>query len=412
MTVSPPARLWAGRVTALLGIVLVATSLRTAATSLSPIVDIVAADIPLDAIGLGVLGMLPPIMFALAGVFAPRIAHRLGLELFLVIAVVAMVAGLLARALAGEYALLFSGTLVALAAAGVGNILLPPIVKRYFPDRIGLLTSVYASCVALGTVLPPALAFPLAEGAGWPLSLGTWALLALLSLPPWVILLLRARRSARASTDAAPEVEEPEPTMVGRVWYSRVAWSIAMLFVLSSFQAYSMFAWLPKMLVDHAGVPELEAGFLLAYWGIIGMGASISAPILAARLSNVGWVIHAGAAGFVLGYLGLLLAPGVSPWFWVTLCGFGQLIFPAGLALINLRTRTHDGAIALSGFVQSVGYTFAALGPLLVGVLHDLTGAWSASLGLLVACSALFVYFGIVLRKRIFVEDETSRPRR
>lgn len=404
-----PVPLWAGRTLALLGIVLVASNLRTAATSLSPIVGVVTSDIPLDATGLGILGMLPPIMFALAGLVAPRLSHRIGLERFLLIAMAAMTAGLVARALSAEYSLLFLGTLVALAAAGVGNILLPPIVKRYFPDRVGLVTSLYATCVSLGTVLPPAFAFPIADLAGWRASLGVWAILALLSLPPWIRVLLQGRKRSRAAAlDPVPELEEPAPGMIGRVWHSRIAWAIAIVFSLTSFQAYSMFAWIPKLLVDQAGVSELEAGLLLAFWGLIGMVASVVAPILSARLRNVGWILHVGGVGFVLGYLGLLFAPGVTPWLWIGLCGIGQGIFPACLALINLRTRTHEGSIALSGFAQAVGYTLAALGPLLVGLLHDATGGWAASLLLLAGSSALFVYFGFVLRRPRFVEDETA----
>lgn len=406
MTLPRSVPLWAGRTLALLGIVLVSISLRTAATSLSPIVAAVSADIPLGALGLGVLGMLPPIMFAIAGVAAPRLARRWGLERFLILAIGLMVAGLAARAIAGEYWMLFLGTLAALAAAGVGNILLPPIVKRYFPDRIGLMTSIYATGIALGSALPPAIAFPIADAADWRISLGVWALLAFLSLPPWIAALLQNRRISRVAVDVAPEVEQPAAGMIGRVWHSREAWSIAIVFSLTSFQAYSLFAWLPQLLVGQVGVGELEAGLLLAFWGILGMAASVVTPILAARLSNVGWILHAGAAGFVIGYLGLLFAPGVSPWLWILMCGVGQVIFPACLALINLRTRTHEGSIALSGFAQSVGYIIAALGPLLVGVLHALTGGWAASLGLLAATSALFVYFGIVLRKPRYVEDD------
>ncbi len=409
MTRPAPRALLAGRTLAFLGIVLVSASLRTAATSLSPIVGAVGSEIRLDVVGLGILGMLPPVMFALAGLLAPRISHRLGLERFLILAIAAMVVGLAARAVAGEYGLLFAGTLVALAAAGVGNILLPPLVKRYFPDRVGLMTSLYATCVSLGTVLPPAFAFPVADLAGWRTSLAVWAVLAFLSLPPWISVLIQNRRRVRAAAlGPEPEPEEPSPGMIGRVWHSKIAWTLAIVFSITSFQAYSMFAWLPAMLVDQAGVSELEAGLLLAFWGVLGMITSILAPILSARLSNVGWILHVGGAGFVLGYLGLLLAPGVSPWLWISLCGIGQGIFPACLALINLRTRTHEGSIALSGFAQSIGYTLAALGPLLVGVLHDLTGGWGASLVLLAATSALFVYFGVVLRRPRFVEDETA----
>ncbi len=403
--------LWAGRTLVLIGIILVSANLRTAATSLSPIVDNVSLDIPLDAVGLGVLGMLPPIMFASAGLFAPRMAHKWGLEKAIVMAIVAMIIGFSARALVSEYWGLFAGTLLALAAAGAGNILLPPIVKRYFPDRIGLVTSLYATAVALGTTLPPVTAYPIADAAGWRMSLAVWAMLAIVSLPPWLAVLAKRRRSLRVATDAAPELEEVEPAILGRIWHSRVAWAITLVFALTSFQAYSLFAWLPKLLVDQVGVSALEAGVLLGFWGVLGMAASFTAPILVARLSNVGWVMHVGAAGFILGYLGLWFAPGVSPWLWVALCGVGQIIFPACLALINLRTRTHEGSIALSGFAQAIGYFIAALGPLLVGVLHDATGGWVSSLALLTGAAVLFIYFGVVLRTPRFVEDDIAQTK-
>lgn len=400
--------LWAGRAIVMIGIILVSVNLRTAATSLSPIVREVAHDIPLSAVGLGLLGMLPPIMFASAGFFAPRLARKLGLEGAVIASILAMMVGFSARALVSEYWGLFAGTLIALAAAGAGNILLPPIVKRYFPDRIGLVTSIYATAVAVGTTLPPATAYPIAEAAGWRSSLAVWVFLAVVSLPPWIAVLAKRRRTMLVVADNAPELEEPEPSMVGKISHSRVAWAIAIVFALTSFQAYSLFAWLPQLLIDYVGVSALEAGLILAFWGAMGMVASFIAPILVARLSNVGWVLYIGAAGFVFGYLGLLFAPGVSPWLWAGLCGVGQIIFPACLALINLRTKTHDGSIALSGFAQAIGYSIAALGPLLVGLLHDLTGGWVASLILLAGTAAVFVYFGVVLRTPRCVEDELA----
>lgn len=404
----PVLPLWAGRTVVLIGIVLVSANLRTAATSLSPIVDDVSRDIPLGVAELGLLGMLPPIMFASAGLFAPRVARKLGLEVAVVALIIAMVVGFSARALVSDYWGFFAGTLLALAAAGAGNILLPPIVKRYFPDRIGLVTSLYATAVAVGTTLPPITAYPIASASSWRMSLAVWAMLAIVSLPPWIAVLAQRRRSLRVELDVAPELEEPEPALMGRIWHSRVAWAITIVFALTSFQAYSLFAWLPQLLVDQVGVSALEAGLLLGFWGTLGMVASFVAPILVARLSNVGWVMHIGAAGFILGYLGLLLAPGVSPWLWIALCGVGQIIFPACLALINLRTRTHEGSIALSGFAQGIGYLIAALGPLLVGLLHDVTGGWLASLSLMSGAAVLFIYFGIVLRKPRFVEDDLA----
>ncbi len=129
--------LLAGPTLALIGILLVALNLHIAVTAISPIAVQISSDIPLDNLGLSVIGTLRPIAFALAGIFGASIARKLGLEPFLIIAAVAMVIGHLMRALAGDYPVLFLGSVLALTGMGVGSVLLPPVVKKYFPDGSG-----------------------------------------------------------------------------------------------------------------------------------------------------------------------------------------------------------------------------------------------------------------------------------
>ncbi len=75
-----PLPLWAGRTAALLGILLVAVNLRSAVAALSPIIDQISRDIPLDPVVLGIIGAAPPVTFALMGLFTPWLSRRLGLE--------------------------------------------------------------------------------------------------------------------------------------------------------------------------------------------------------------------------------------------------------------------------------------------------------------------------------------------
>ena len=402
--------LWRGRVVALLAILLIALSLRSAVAAISPIVEEVSRDIPLTSVGLGVIGMLPPVFFALAGLIAPPIARRIGLEAALVVAVIVMVAGHLVRAFAGNYAVLLAGTALALVGMGIGNVLLPPAVKRYFPDRIGVVTATYATLMSVSTAIPALLAAPLADSIGWRFSLGVWSGLALVALVPWMVLLTRHR--AASAIEVTPELEEPAPAIVSRIWRSPTALAITLAFAVSSFNAYAAFAWLPEILRDIAGVDAVVAGSLLALFSFAGLPASIIAPILVARLKNAGLIIYAGVAFFVLGYAGLLIAPGTATWLWVLLIGLGPILFPVCLVLINSRTRGHEGSVALSGFAQGVGYTIGALGPLLVGVLHDFTGGWTAPLVFLFATGLTAVVAGAVIGRGGFVEDElAAHPR-
>ncbi len=135
---------------------------------------------------------------------------------------------------------------------------------------------------------------------------------------------------------------------------------------------------------------------------------ALIAPLLVARLPNVGWLIAAGIASFVLGYLGLLFAPETLTLLWVLLIGSGSILFPVTLVLINVRTRTQGGTVALSGFAQGVAYALGALGPLLVGLLHDVSGGWTLPLLFLIAVTLVAAIPAITLARPAFVEDELA----
>lgn len=400
--------LWAGRSFALIAVVLLALNLRTAVAALSPIVRLIDHDIPLDSAGLGLIGMLPPVAFAASALLAPMFAKRLGLERFVVIAVCAAVLGHLFRALSGSFAALFASTLLVFIGMGIGNVLLPPLVKRYFPDRIGVVTSLYATVMAVGMAAPALVAFPLADELGWRLSLGVWSGLALLSLLPWIGIMLRSRASRAVVTDEEPVIIEPSVVFARHVWHSRTAWLIAVIFGVVSFHVYTMFAWLPEMLIDTAAQTPLAAGALLALYSAIGFPLAIVVPMLAVRLNNVSLLIYAGCTTLVLGYLGLILMPAAAPWLWVALIRLGSLMFPLCLVLINLRSRTPHGSAVLSGFVQGIGYTLAAIGPLLVGLLHGLLGGWLGSYLVLLSTVLAAIVAGILLRKPAYIEDELA----
>jgi CP family cyanate transporter-like MFS transporter len=403
VTAVPVRPLWAGRAAAVVGIVLLALNLRTAVAVLSPILSYVSGDIPLDSIGIGLLGMLAPLAFAASGFLAPVVARRIGLELTTVLACVAMIVGPVVRAVAPSYPVLVLGSVLALAGMGFANILLPPIIKKYFPDRVGLLTGVYVTLMSISASVPPLIAAPLAESAGWRVTIGAWGVLAVGALVPWLIVLLQHRRSL--AEGAVPVVSQ---ALLSRMPRSRVARAIALAFAMTALNVYALFAWLPEIVIDTAGATPAQAGALVALFGIIGLPAGLLAPVLATRVKNIGWVFAAAVGSYVVGYLGLLLAPGAATWLWVLLVGSGPIVFPLCLVLINLRTRSHEGSIALSGFVQGIAYAVGALGPLLIGLLHDLTGGWTVPLAFLLATTLLTLVSAAMLAKPVLVEDELA----
>jgi CP family cyanate transporter-like MFS transporter len=287
---------------------------------------------------------------------------------------------------------------------GVGNVLLPPLVKRYFPDRIGLMTSLYATIMSVSTLLPPLVAVPVADATSWHVAVGMWAVVSLLAIVPWLPLLTR-RRPAGADEDAA----EAPASLTRRIWRSPLAWAMMVAFAVSSLNAYAMFAWLPQLLADVAGTPPAEAGALLSVYAGMGIPAGLLVPLLAARMRNVALLVYAGVACFVIGYAGLILVPSTATIVWVVFAGLGPLLFPLCLVLINQRTRTHAGSVALSGFTQGLGYVVGACGPLAVGVIHQSTGSWTIALIVLTATALAAAVAGAVIARPHFLEDDLDR---
>ncbi|MFC7926383.1 CynX/NimT family MFS transporter [Microbacterium laevaniformans] len=408
MTDPRPRSLWRGRLLALVGVVLVAFSLRSAVAALSPIISEVQADFAVPTWVVGLIGTAPPVCFAVFGIVTPMLERRFGLERLAAASMLIVTAALLARALAMDAVTLLLATTVLFAAVGVGNVVLPPLIKTYFSDRVGTMTALYSALLAMAAFVPPLVAVPVADAAGWRFSLGMWAILALLAVVPWVTLVVRAN-VARTQAPAAVDLDAPAPGVLGRLPRLSLAWALAGTFGISAASVYACFAWLPVVLVDVAGVSHAEAGALLSLFGAMGLPWSIIVPILITRWRRVGVVYAAALIAGLSGVAGMLIAPGTATVLWVVLLGTPQALFPAVLVLIQLRSRTHEGAVALSGFAQSIGYGIAALFPLMFAVVHEATGQWQP---VLVVFGLLFlatIPTGLVVTRPRTIEDEWER---
>lgn len=404
MNDTPVRPLWRGRTLAVVGIVLFAFSLRTAVASLSPVLGQISADFDVSAVVIGLIGTAPPVCYALFGILTPALERRFGLERVAVVAMLVAALGMALRALAVDAVTLLLSTASIFAAVGVGNVLLPPLVKRYFADRIGLLTTVYSTAMAVATFTPPLVAVPVADASSWRLSLGLWSVFAVAAMIPWTVLLARSRADA-----AADDIEAASPRVFGRLWRLPLAWALTIGFTVSGTFAYTAFAWMPRILVDVAGVTPVAAGALLSLFAAMGLPTSLLVPVLVVRLRATGALFGVSVVSGLAGLAGLLLAPQSAPWLWVVLVGISPLLFPLTLVLLGLRARTHEGAVALSAFVQSVGYAIVAVFPVGIGLLHDATATWTGPLLVLVVVVACAAPAGFIAARPQTIEDEWER---
>ena len=388
---------------AAVAIALLALTLRIAVASLSPLIEVIRQDFSLPPATVGLIGMAPPVAFAVASLVTPAIERRVGLERLVLIAAIGSAAMLALRATAGSAVMLLAATGGVFLAVGAANVLIPAVVKKYFPGRIGLMTTVYSTSMAIATFVPPFVAVPLADAVGWRTTFGLWAAVALTAVVPWVALALRARVSR------ADRLEEPRASVLARVVRVPQTWALVVSFVVTSSVAYTCFAWLPEILRDVAGVNAAEAGGLLALFSFMGLPMSLLVPALVARSKQI-WPFYAVAViGGFAAVAGLLFAPAAAPALWVVLLGFPPMLFPLTLVLFGLRTRSHDTSVALSGIVQCVGYGLTAALPLALGVTHEVTGGWTVGIILIAAVTALAIPSGIMASRNESIEDAWER---
>ena len=383
---------------ALTAIALTATNLRTAVTALAPLVSEIQDDLQVGASLFGVLGMIPTAMFAIAAFALPGLKSRFTTSQLLMAAMLVTAAGQVFRVLGGPTSLV-GGSVLALFAIGITNALLPLAVREYFPNRVAGMSTTYLTTSQIAQSLAPVLAVPLSAWAtqmglsGWRWSLGSWAVLGVLAALTWLPLL----------TTPAPraDVAAPVPAMRIPVWRTPVGIGLGLMFGFTSFATYSLMTFLPQMVTD----PTLGAA-LLGWWSLLGIPLNFIGPWVAARMRNPYPVLVLSSVLFLVGNAGLCFAPMVAPWLWTTLSGLGPLAFTMALTLINVRARTTAGATALSSFGQGLAYTIACMGPLLTGIIVDITGGFSTVFILFLVATACVLGGGFFATRQVHVEDQ------
>lgn len=402
-TTSAPRRTVAvGSVLAVLAVGVIALNLRPGATSVGPLMESVLRAYGQGALAAGLLTALPCLAFGVLGLLAVPIARRLGLTGTVLASMVLVVIGLLLRPLAGSFGMFVALSALVLLGPALGNVLVPAWIKLHGGMRTVALMTLYSVVLAVGGSLGAALAVPLADAvaANWRGSLQAWGLIGVLAVIVWALVLTRTRHDFPPSP--------PRSELTGSLLRSPTAIALTLTFALQSLNAYTQFGMLPQLLTD-AGLSPARAGTLVAMiagWGIVG---GLVMPTVIARARGLHWIVASFGLLTTAGYLGLLLAPAVSPALWACVLGIGGFAFPTVIALLPARTRSPLVTARLSGMAQPLGYILAALGPIAAGTLLGATGSTAVVLIFLAGTGLLLAVAGFRAGLPRTVDDELVR---
>lgn len=366
----------------IVGILVIATTLRVTFTGAAPLLDAIRAEYALTTAQTGLLTTLPLLAFALVSPLAAGIARRFGMERSLFAAMLLICLGIAIRSLPSSI-LLFVGTAVIGCGIALGNVLLPGMLKRDFAGHVAKLTGAYSLTMGAAAALGSALVVPLAQsGAGWHGALLMLMVFPLLALLLW---LPHLRHGAPAQISVSGALHSRA------IWRSALAWQVTLFLGINSLIYYIIIGWLPSILLTQ-GFSEAQAGSLHGLLQLATAAPGLLVPIFLHRLKDQRAIAALVALLCAVGSLGLWLLPAHAA-LWTIIFGFGSgATMILGLTFIGLRASSAHQAAALSGMAQSVGYLLAACGPPLMGKIHDASGDWHLPL---LACGVLAVVMAV-----------------
>ncbi|MBO1198735.1 MFS transporter [Staphylococcus simiae] len=388
----------------MIAIVLIASTLRAPLTSVGPVIDEIKEVMHINNGIAGILTTIPLLIFAIVSPLVSKVTAKLTMSRTITYAMILLIVALILR-VSGDFTLFIVGTILIGIAIAFGNVMLPSYIKWYFPLQIGVTTGIYSGTMNFTAGVGGGLSVPLSEMSplGFRLSLSFWVILAVLALILW---LPRAKNGIKLEQQTAAATEKENVKKVN-ITKSKLAWLVALTMGFQSMVFYTVVAWVPSILVDR-GLSFATAGYLLMLNQFSQVPMTFTFPIIASKLKDQRILVIIITILFLVGF-GLFFTQSL------TLLVIGMII--AGLAMgacfslcmtfFSIRARTHGGSISLSGFGQSIGYLIAAVGPFLVGYLHDLTGSWVSGIIALIIMSILFFIVGYPSAKNKVIEDET-----
>lgn len=371
----------------LLGVVFLGLILRTPITAVGAIVGPLKSILDINNTVAGFITTIPLIAFAIFSPMVAKLSNKVGLEKTILLAAIIITVGLGFRFYINTY-VFFLTTFIVGVGITVGNVLLPGLVKKYYPEKLGVMTGFYAVVMNVGAAVAAGISYPLlstnigGEKFSTGLAVNIWIVIAIINIFIY---------AAMSKNNVVSDVKDTHEKVHGYFKHSKM-WTIMLSMGLQSALFYCSVSWFAEIMISKDFSPE-TAGLLLSISQFAQFPSTFIVPILADKLHNKLIIPTVITIGYIVSLVGMLSTNGnfvLMLTFIVIFALAGGGSFSYVMYLFSAKSRNENEAADISGLAQSGGYLLAAIFPPLLGYIRDISD-WNKALYVLIATSVVLL---------------------
>ena len=376
------------KVIILLGIIFLGMILRTPITSVGAIIGPLKKLLEINNTVAGLITTIPLIAFAIFSPFVAKISNKIGLEKTIFLATIVASIGLLLRFYINA-SVFFVTTFIIGVGITVGNVLLPGLTKKYFPENLGVMTGFYAVIMNVSASIAAGISYPIlntnigGEKFSTGLAVNIWLIISVLNIVIYAIITKNSKS------------ERIEDKKSGGKGYLRSIkmWSVMLSMGLQSALFYCSVSWFAEIMISKGFTPS-EAGLLLSISQFAQFPSTFLVPVLAEKIKNKLIIPIFIALGYVVSLVGMVYIQGNFALMTIYIVLFalaGGGSFSYVMYLFSAKSKNEEEAADISGLAQAGGYWLAAIFPPLLGYIRDVLNWDVAIYILIVTASLLFI---------------------
>ena len=371
----------------ILGVIFLSLILRTPITSVGAILGPLKSILDINNTVAGFITTIPLIAFAIFSPMVAKLSNKAGLEKTLLLAALIISIGLGLRFYINTY-VFFITTFIIGVGITIGNVLLPGLVKKYYPEKLGLMTGFYAVVMNVGAAVAAGISYPIlssnigGEKFSTGLAVNIWIIIAVINIFVY---------TAMSKNSSVSEVKDEHEKVHGYFKYSKM-WTIMLSMGLQSALFYCSVSWFAEIMISKDFSPE-TAGLLLSISQFAQFPSTFIVPILADKVHNKLIIPVVITIGYLVSLIGMLNTSGNFVFMLTFIIIFalaGGGSFSYVMYLFSVKSRNESEAADISGLAQSGGYLLAAVFPPLLGYIRDISD-WNKALYVLILTAAVLL---------------------